>query len=461
MQLSKALRLSTSSSVAFVGAGGKTTAMFRATQELAPALVTTSTHLGAWQASMANRHFTWEPDQAMPEMEATLGSGTTLATGSLDQATERYRGLTPPQLEKLRQLAGYHDLPLLIEADGSRQKPLKAPAQHEPVIPEFVELVVVVAGLSGLNKALTEENIQRAERFSALSGLEIGATVTAASLARVLTHPEGGLKNIPAGARRVALLNQADTLDLQAQANEIGQALLPVYDSIIVAALAAPEPVKAVKENIAGIILAAGRASRYGQPKQLLDYHGQPFVRVVAETALKAGLSPVVVVTGAKAEMVQATVADLPVRVVYNTEWESGQGSSIRTGLVECGSSTSTHAEAELRHSRKPGGAIFLLADQPQVSVEVIRALVERHSLDLPAVLAPYVFDQRANPVLFDQIAFPDLLKLQGDTGGRAIFSKFSPRYLNWYDRKLLLDVDTPEDYLKLVNGEWEKILRW
>jgi molybdenum cofactor cytidylyltransferase len=79
---------------------------------------------------------------------------------------------------------------------------------------------------------------------------------------------------------------------------------------------------------------------------------------------------------------------------------------------------------------------------------------VERHSQDLPAVLSPYVFDQRANPLLFDRVTFADLLTLQGDTGGRAILSRFSPRYVNWYDRKLLLDVDTPEDYEKLLGGE-------
>lgn len=444
MQLSKALHIPASSIIAFVGAGGKTSAMFRTAEELAPALVTTSTHLGAWQASMANLHFAWEPDEPMPEMEAHLGSGITLVTGGLDDATERFRGLTPLQLEKLRQLAGYHDLPLLIEADGSRQKPLKAPAEHEPVIPEFVETVVVVAGLNGLDKPLTEEHIQRAEHFAALSGLKIGKAVTAGALVSVLTHAEGGLKNIPAGARRVALLNQADTPALQAQANEIGQALLSAYDSAIIAAIDSPlgflrEPVIAVKENIAGVILAAGKSSRYGQPKQLLDYHGKPFVRMVAETALKAGLFPVAVVTGANEEMVGTAVDDLPVTIVHNPDWESGQSTSIRAGLL---------------HSMKTGGAIFLLADQPQVSVEVLRALVERHSQDFPAVLAPYVFDQRANPVLFDRVTFPDLLKLQGDTGGRAIFSKFSPRYLNWYDKKLLLDVDTPEDYEKLVNSE-------
>jgi molybdenum cofactor cytidylyltransferase len=463
MQLSKALRFSVSSAVssviAFVGAGGKTTAMFRAAQELAPALVTTTTHLGAWQASLAKVHFAWGSDEPMPEMEATLGSGITLVTGSLDEETERYRGLTAPQLEKLRQLAGYHALPLLIEADGSRQKPLKAPAEHEPVIPEFVATVVIVAGLNGLNKPLTEEHVQRAERFSALSGLKMGAKVTATALVSLLTHPEGGLKNIPAGARRVALLNQADTTTLQSQANEIGQALLSAYDSALIACVDPPlgfmrEPVLAVKENIAGIILAAGKSSRYGKTKQLLDYHGQPFVRVVAETALKAGLSPVIVVTGADTEQVEAAIHGLPISIVHNLDWESGQSTSIRVGVLECGSSASTGAKVELPHSREVGGAIFLLADQPQVSVEVLRALVERHSQDLPAVLAPYIFDQRANPVLFDRVTFQDLLTLKGDTGGRAIFSKFSPRYLNWYDRKLLLDVDTLEDYQRLVNGK-------
>jgi molybdenum cofactor cytidylyltransferase len=433
--------------VAFAGAGGKTSAMFRTAHELAPGLVTTTTHLGAWQASMANIQFIWNPDDPMPEMEATLAGGITLVTGSLDKSTERYRGLTTPQLEKLRQLAGYHTLPLLIEADGARQKALKAPAEHEPVIPEFVDTVVVVAGLSSLDQPLTEEHVHRAERFSALSGLEMGATITPKAVINVLTHPDGGLKNIPAGARRVALLNQADTATLQSQANEIGQALLSAYDSAVVANMdlaMTGEPVIAVKENIAGIILAGGKSSRYGRTKQLLDYHGQPFIRVVAETALRAGLSPVIVVTGADAEQVEAAISGLPIRIVHNPDWENGQSTSIRAGITEI----------ELPYSRKAGGAIFLLADQPQVSAEVLRALVERHSQDLPAVLAPYVFDQRANPVLFDRVTFQDLLALQGDTGGRAVFSKFNPRYMNWYDRRLLLDVDTPEDYQKLVNGE-------
>ena len=100
MQLSKALRISNSTVIAFVGAGGKTTAIFRMAQELAPALVTTTTHLGAWQVSMANVHFAWKPDEPMPEMEATFGSGITLVTGSLDEAIRRTREYVYPHEDK-------------------------------------------------------------------------------------------------------------------------------------------------------------------------------------------------------------------------------------------------------------------------------------------------------------------------------------------------------------------------
>jgi molybdenum cofactor cytidylyltransferase len=84
----------------------------------------------------------------------------------------------------------------------------------------------------------------------------------------------------------------------------------------------------------------------------------------------------------------------------------------------------------------------------------VLQALVECHAHDLPAVVAPYVFDRRANPVLFDRVTFPDLLTLEGDLGGRAIFSKFSPTYMDWLDERLLMDVDTPDDYRRLLEAE-------
>ena len=82
----------------------------------------------------------------------------------------------------------------------------------------------------------------------------------------------------------------------------------------------------------------------------------------------------------------------------------------------------------------------------------MIRALMDTHTASLSPIVAPLVrMDRRANPVLFDRDTFPDLLALEGDVGGRAIFSKHRVEYLPWHDERLLLDVDTEADYRRLL----------
>lgn len=434
MKLSRALRCDTNINhrrIAFVGAGGKTSAIFQLARELThPVLVTSTTHFGVWQIPLADKHIVAEkPDN----LAGIPTEGVTLLTGPIEG--DRTTPLQSQVLNNLKEL----DLPILIECDGSRNLPLKAPGEHEPPIPDFVDTVIVVAGLSGLGQSLDDSHVHRPHLFSALSGLEPGRPVTPESIVRVLMHPEGGLKNIPAGARRVCLLNQADTSKLQAIAQQMGESLLGSYDSVIIASLK-DKIIHAVNERVAGIVLAAGESTRFGGPKQLLDWHGEPFVRAVARKALAAELSPVVVVTGANADAVEQAVKDLDVIIVRNDGWKNGQGLSIAKGVASL--------------PENIGAGIFLLADQPQVSVEVLRALIESHRRELPAIVAPLILEERrGNPVLFDRVTFPDLLSLQGDVGGRAIFHKHKVEYLPWHDDALLLDVDTPEDYQRLIDS--------
>jgi len=458
MNLARALRMLPVQpiTVAAVGAGGKTSALFRLARDWlstpqgpAAVIFTATSHLGEWQIPLADHHLI---AQTSADLDILPASGLTLVTGPLDGT--RTRPLDPELLARLRAECATHGWPLLIEADGSRGHPLKAPAEHEPPLPDFANLVLVVAGLTGLGRPLTDEFVHRPEIFSHLSGLPLGATVTPEALARVLTHSQGGLKNIPASTRKVALLNQADTPELQALGGKLANLLLPAFDSIIVGALQSPTTFQTF-EPIAGIILAAGASTRYGQPKQLLDWRGTPFMRVVAQTALSAGLDPVLVVTGAYAEKVETALQGLPVQIVRNESWQEGQSSSIRASINALAPSIPTgHLPHFQRKWGRMGGGIFLLADQPQVTATILRALVERHRLDLPPVLAPMVQDARANPVLFDQVTFPDLLSLQGDIGGRGVFHKFPPAHLPWHDDRLLLDVDTPEQYRRLVEDE-------
>lgn len=434
MNLSRALRLPAPHIVSFTGAGGKTTAMFQLAHEYPQAIVTATTHLGAWQTSFSDHHLA---AAKLSDLEEIPARGVTLITGGIEG--ERTKPVNQEVLNWLHEKAKKLHIPLLIESDGSRQKSLKAPASHEPPIPEFADIVIVVAGLSVLGKPLTNDDVHRANVFSELSGLQINQPITADTIIRMLKHPQGGLKNIPPSARRIALLNQADTSELQSVGGGMARNLFDHYDSIVVGSLKHHN--LQTFERTAGIILAAGRSTRYGAPKQVLEWKGKPFVRQVAETALQAGLWPVVIVTGSHAAEVESCLKDLPVKVIHNPNYQQGQSTSIQAGLQTL--------------PQNIGAAVFLLADQPQIPVEVIRALVDSHTQEMQSIHAPLVLeDRRANPVLFDRDTFPDLLQLTGDIGGRAIFSKYKVEYIPWHDDILLLDVDNPEDYQRLVENE-------
>ena len=460
LSLIRALRIGASPRIAFVGAGGKTTAMFQLARSLikeksgSTVIVTATSHLGTWQVPLADMHII-DNSLSLAAFEENKHSfkGVVLITGELDR--ERTSPIREQTLNWLHQFCGDHSHPLLIEADGSRQKPLKAWAEHEPPIPPFVNHVVQVVGMTGVGKPLNEEHVHRPEVFSGLSGLNIGEPLTSHAVIQVLTGAQAALKNFPEHARRTVLLNQADTSELQAIAHGLVDPLLSVYDSVVISSLK-EESVFAVHESIAGVILAAGGSVRFGEAKQLLEWKGKPFVRAVAITALEAGLSPVIIVTGANSQKVESAVRGLDVIIARNDDWKSGQGSSIKTGIKRLTQPPppSEHIPQFGEEVEEVGGAIFLLTDQPQITTSILRGLVQRHAEGLHPIVAPMVMDRRANPVLFDRDTFPDLLTIEGDMGGRAIFHKHHVEYLPWHDDRLLLDVDTPEMYQRLISDE-------
>jgi molybdenum cofactor cytidylyltransferase len=460
MRLIDALRYTPGSNIAFVGAGGKTTALFRIAKEIISAyshsqtqqtvFITTTTHFGSWQSALADHVIQKFSLTDISHFAKQIPDGVVLLSG--DENNDRLSGLTDELLDPLYRFSIEHNIPLLIEADGSHLHALKAPARHEPVIPSFVNAIIVVAGMQGLGKPLTDEWIHRPDKFAELSGLKIGELVTGNALVNVLLHPEGGLKGMPTQARKIALLNQADTTELQSQAKRISERLIASYHSCIVSSLSPagldvssiPETydelqtnIYAVIEPIGGIILAAGGSSRFGELKQLLNWNGEPMIRSIAKLALKAGLSPVIVVIGAAAQEVAATINDLPLRIVNNLEWSAGLSTSIKAGI----------------HSipKEIGGVVFLQGDQPQIPLSLIRSLIEAHQISLDPIVATLIDGQRGNPVLFDQSTLSKFYSLKGDVGGRSLFSEFHVQWVNWHDKNLLLDIDTPKDYEQLL----------
>jgi molybdenum cofactor cytidylyltransferase len=466
MRLAQALRLipldaARPARLALVGAGGKTTALFQLGSELQAAqagvaapvqtvFLSATTHLGLSQLDQAERVLRVAQASQVETLDGSSLSGLVLFVGAQSEAG-RASGLDTASIQAVHALADQVGCPLLVEADGSRRMPLKAPAGHEPPVPPWVDTVVVCAGLSGLGRPLASPNVHRAEIFASLAGLAPGDEVTRQALVKVMTSPQGGLKNIPPGARRVTLLNQADDPQLQAGGAQIAQDLIigagtpgSRYQAVLLAQLEQAEPgeggVLAVFEPAAGVVLAAGAATRYGQPKQLLAWRGEPLVRHAARAGLAAGLDPLVVVCGAYADSVRAALADLPVVVVDNARWQEGQSTSVAAGVQAVGENA--------------GSVVFFLADQPLVSSRLVQALVEQHTLSLAPIVAPLVDGQRGNPVLFDRRLFAELANLSGDAGGRSLFSRYPPAWLRWHEASVLLDIDTVQDYQRLLDSD-------
>ncbi|HAF48406.1 MAG TPA: putative selenium-dependent hydroxylase accessory protein YqeC [Anaerolineaceae bacterium] len=441
MNLAKALNLSSGDSVAFAGAGGKTSAMGALARELDPPVVlTTTTHLGAWQANLADIHLVvTKPEDIRPGL--LNEKKIILITGPAGD-DDRLRGLSGESLEKLQLLCEQSQVHLLIESDGAKQRLVKAPAQYEPVIPKNVDRVVVLAGLAALGMRMNDSVVHRPENFTQVTGLQENEIIQAEQLVALLGSEEGGLKGVPDNCMKVLFLNQADDLVLQSEGGWIAKKLLDRFNRVLVGSLENPGAsgeIFSVFSQTAGVILAAGGSERLSTPKQLLDWQGKPFVHNVAQQALEAGLAPLIVVTGAYHDQVVQALAGLPVEIVYNPDWQQGQSTSMKAGLKSLPEGC--------------GSVMFLLSDQPQISSELIRQLMDRYFQNRKSITAPMVNGQRGNPLLFDQSAFSALAEVNGDRGGRAVINRFDVDWLPWEDRRILLDVDRVGDYERLLKA--------
>jgi probable selenium-dependent hydroxylase accessory protein YqeC len=229
--------------IAFVGAGGKTSALFR----LATAhegqgrrvLITTTTHLLDPREELSRPAFDLilRPDLESPVGSASLPEARAGLTVLLTRTAEppgKMKGIHPSWIPALR---ASWDL-ILVEADGSKRLPVKAPEFYEPVIPPDTDLVVGVVGLDCLGQPMDDRTVHRPERFGAITGCVAGAPILWEHLVTLVGHPEGLFKEAP-GAR-VLLFNKADRA--QAIPSKAQLAELPA-NLILVATL---EPAEAV-----------------------------------------------------------------------------------------------------------------------------------------------------------------------------------------------------------------------
>jgi len=231
--------------VSLVGGGGKTTLMFQLARELASeghsVLSTTTTRIFKPVPDQSPLIYVTEDLPAVLEkLDAPVSGGLHVTAACSELAAEnKLVGYTPQQIDAV-QKTGFFNW-IIVEADGARQRPLKAPVAHEPVIPSSSGWVIGIVGLDAIGKPLDDGYVFRSREYSLLTGVPLGAPVTVESVVRAILVPRGILKGFPPGSKRIVFLNRAEGTDRCAAGREIARLLLErgrgTIDRIIVGSL--------------------------------------------------------------------------------------------------------------------------------------------------------------------------------------------------------------------------------
>lgn len=176
--------------------------------------------------------------------------------------------------------------------------------------------------------------------------------------------------------------------------------------------------------SVAAVILAAGASTRLGEAKQLVTLGGERLLERAVRIAREAGLSPVIVVVGARAAEIAATCDLREAQVVRCERWAEGMSQAIRVGIT---------AVAETNAA----SAVVLTADMPFVTAAHLQALSRRHR----EVRASGYDGRKGVPAHFPRTAFPELQQLEGDSGARELLQRAQTVELG----ADALDIDTPE----------------
>lgn len=199
--------------VAITGAGGKTSLMYALAMEFSDkgetVITTTTTKIFPPDSSQSPLLILLSDDSMLLGLSALLQKHRHVTLGrGLDESSGKLHGIGDEELQICLRLADR----LVVEADGAANKPVKAPEDWEPAVPDFADLVIPVAGLDCLGKPATDEWVFRLERFLKITGLQRGQAISAEALERLLANPDGSLKGAGLDARIVPFLNKEDLL---------------------------------------------------------------------------------------------------------------------------------------------------------------------------------------------------------------------------------------------------------
>jgi probable selenium-dependent hydroxylase accessory protein YqeC len=229
MNFITALGISEHRVISLVGSGGKTTIMFALARELVSLgkrIVTTTTTRILIPTNQQSSHLVLGTEEAVIIDEVrhkiNIYQHVTVASRKFDDF--KLKGIEPELVDKLADNKNISHI--IVEADGSAGRPLKAPNDSEPVIPSRTSLVIAVGGVDGLGGAFNEDIVFRSQNASVLLDEPLGQIITVGLASRLLAHPQGIIKGTPEKAQIVYFINKLKSESSLPQARELARLIL-------------------------------------------------------------------------------------------------------------------------------------------------------------------------------------------------------------------------------------------
>jgi molybdenum cofactor cytidylyltransferase len=184
------------------------------------------------------------------------------------------------------------------------------------------------------------------------------------------------------------------------------------------------------------LILAAGNSSRLGHPKQMVEFRGQTLIERTV-TIAKSITEDVLVVLGSNVDKIKTQI-NTETQIIINSNWQEGMGTSIRIGVEVL--------------AKNADAILILLSDQPFISQALLQNMVQTFAeSQQPIVVCDYGNDVGV-PMVFDKSIFPELLKLNGNKGAKSFLNRFEDKIAKVQFPEGLIDIDTHEDVVKMLN---------
>ena len=377
--------------------------------------------------------------------------------GIYDRKIGKITSLSPKILEDISGKCDY----MIIEGDGSKMKPLKGWNKTEPVYTKNTTKSVGILPINIIGDRINDVNIHRMEEFLKISSGQKNETLTLNHLYNVIVH-ENGLFQYSLGEKILILncaekdkdkenaLNLAEMIKNNINFKDIRIGVTSLKDreyyEIGENSIMEEENKNSSVPKISAIIMASGKSERMGTNKLLLEYRGMTFIENTLEKVLKENFYEFAIVISEKKVKKKAQdymknleTDEKKIYIIDNKKSENGQSESIKIGLETLG---------------KCDGYMFFSCDQPFLTSDTIKKILQ--NFRTKGITIPEYNGKRSLPVIFGENFKDELLKLEGDTGGKTVISNHQDKIKvveieNSDEGK---DIDTKEDYEMLKKGE-------